>query len=76
VLPGVPAARAHAIAERARQAIEAAEFHLHEQTFHISISMGVAQARPDEARDALLERVDAALYEAKHSGRNRSVVAP
>lgn len=76
VLPGVAATRAFAIAERARLAVEAAEFHLHELTFHISISMGVAQARPGEARDSLVERADAALYEAKNGGRNRSVVAP
>jgi len=76
VLPGVTAPRALQIAERARKTIEATEFHLHELTFHATISMGVAQLRPQETRDDLIKRADEALYEAKNTGRNRSVVAP
>lgn len=41
----------------------------------ISVSAGVAQLHEDETLDALLDRADAALYEAKRTGRNRCVAA-
>ena len=37
----------------------------------VTVSIGVAQARPGETAAALLERADVALYEAKRTGRNR-----
>ncbi len=40
-----------------------------------SISLGVAELRPGETVEELMQRVDAALYEAKNTGRNRVVVA-
>ncbi len=39
----------------------------------LTVSAGVAEAAPGEALDDLLKRVDAAMYEAKASGRNRVV---
>ncbi len=41
---------------------------------HVTLSLGVAVAQPDDAAldpATLLERADAALYEAKRAGRNR-----
>ena len=43
---------------------------LREAVLPITLSIGLAQARPDESVDALLHRVDIKLYEAKESGRN------
>jgi two-component system cell cycle response regulator len=37
----------------------------------ITSSFGVAEWQPGESVDQLLKRADAALYQAKHSGRNR-----
>ncbi|KTG16335.1 MULTISPECIES: sensor domain-containing diguanylate cyclase [unclassified Guyparkeria] len=37
----------------------------------VGISEGVAQFRPGESADALIQRADLALYRAKHEGRNR-----
>lgn len=37
----------------------------------ITFSAGVVQWRPDEAREALIGRADAAMYRAKATGRNR-----
>ena len=41
----------------------------------MTVSIGVAQVRPDDTATTLLGRADAALYEAKNSGRARVVVA-
>lgn len=42
----------------------------------ITVSIGVARHRAGESGAALIERADAALYEAKHTGRNRVCAAP
>lgn len=40
---------------------------------HVTVSCGIAQLRPaSDDGDALVQRADAALYRAKHAGRNRS----
>ncbi|MBO4867107.1 MAG: diguanylate cyclase [Ruminococcus sp.] len=39
-----------------------------------TISIGVTEARADDTLDKLLIRVDSALYDAKHGGKNRFVV--
>ena len=54
------------VAERLRVAIENADVGL-------TASIGVGLLRPDESVDDCLQRVDAALYDAKGHGRNRSV---
>ncbi|QKI89794.1 diguanylate cyclase [Thiomicrorhabdus xiamenensis] len=38
---------------------------------HVSISLGVAEIRKDESFDAIYQRVDELLYQAKNSGKNR-----
>jgi len=43
---------------------------------HITLSFGVASAVAGSTVDALLERSDLALYQAKNDGRNRVVLAP
>ena len=37
----------------------------------VTVSIGLAKRDADEARDALLERADAAMYASKRAGRNR-----
>lgn len=39
----------------------------------ITFSAGVAERSPGETAESLIPRADAALYEAKHSGRNRVI---
>lgn len=41
----------------------------------VTISIGVAQAVPGDTATNLIERADAALYEAKHAGRDRAATA-
>ncbi len=42
----------------------------------ITMSVGVAECIPGEALEDLIERADAALYTAKHNGRNQVAAAP
>jgi diguanylate cyclase len=39
----------------------------------ITVSLGVAELRPDETATSLLDRGDACMYRAKNTGRNRTV---
>lgn len=71
LLPGMALQGAAAVAERLRRAIEATEVVSPAGRFRCTGSMGVAQfAAGDGTLDGLLVRCDAALYEAKGSGRN------
>ncbi len=81
LLPGVGAAEAEAVAERARQAIAADPFAGRGDdgrplTLPLTASFGVAVLYPVDGgvSDLLLRRSDRALYQAKHAGRNRVVV--
>lgn len=47
----------------------------HPQGIVITISIGVAQWQPGEEAKDTLRRADAALYQAKHQGRNRVIAA-
>ncbi len=59
---------AEAALERFRRAVEAFSF---PQVGHVTISIGVTTIRPSETGSDAYGRADAALYEAKRSGRNR-----
>ncbi len=76
MLPGSTAAEGAAVAERIRQAVQALRLASLEggASPQITVSLGVAElaGAPDDA-DALLRRADAAMYRAKHDGRNRIV---
>jgi diguanylate cyclase (GGDEF)-like protein len=71
VLPGLTLAEGRDVAERAREAFEETRL----GGLHVTASMGVAAAHGDDvAYQPLFRAADAALYEAKRSGRNRVVV--
>jgi diguanylate cyclase (GGDEF)-like protein len=77
-LPQTDLEGAYMLAERVRERIEALELPLlaGEGTLRVTASVGVA-AMPDSAdeKDALVAAADAALYEAKRAGKNRTVRA-
>jgi diguanylate cyclase (GGDEF)-like protein len=64
--------RALGVAERLRAAIEAGGV-AYADGKPVTISIGVAYARPGDASSDVLERADRALYRAKNAGRNRVV---
>jgi diguanylate cyclase (GGDEF)-like protein len=68
LLHGAPHEAAMAVAERARRAV-ATQVAAH--GVPVTASFGVATARDDDTRGALLARADAALYRAKAAGRDR-----
>lgn len=63
------------LAERFRNAIREQEFTHEEKGFSVTLSLGIC-TYPDQARDAqdLFQRADQALYHAKNSGRDRTVL--
>lgn len=71
---GVNVGDADAMFERYRRAVENATVSTPEGEFHTTISIGVCQ-QLQESFDAMLATADAALYVAKHAGRNRYVIA-
>jgi two-component system, cell cycle response regulator len=75
-LPHTGEAGALKVAERIRARIEALALTTPSgERLPITASIGVAVRRPGEALEALVERADKAMYEAKASGRNRVVGA-
>jgi diguanylate cyclase len=77
LLPVTSHGGAPAIAERIRAAVEAARFRAEDATITVTTSLGLASTADGEVHDfpELLRRADAALYRAKHEGRNRVVGA-
>lgn len=66
------------LAERIRRAIEQLELPIAGDPVKLTISIGIAIARTGLLRDTastLVERADAAMYEAKQQGRNRVVAS-
>jgi len=77
ILPHTDLEGAHAIAERIRTAIEALRIPRSDGagTLRITASLGVSASR-DGRKEALIADADAALYEAKRQGKNRTLRAP
>lgn len=76
ILPGIDAAQAARIAERARHNVAHAVFPTGATQRTLTLSAGVAQKRAGETTQQVLDRADNALYEAKQQGRNRVVISP
>jgi diguanylate cyclase (GGDEF)-like protein len=76
LLPETSSQAAFVLAERLRLQVRACAPMIEGQRVDLSVSLGIAEADPDMADiNALLKRADAALYEAKRDGRNRTVIA-
>lgn len=71
ICPAATPEQAMAIAHRLRDATSTLRFDEIHPELQVTVSIGVAQALPDDTPAALYERADAALYRAKGQGRDR-----
>ena len=73
VLPEVDIRGAAVVAERLRGGVESFAFPGEEEPLHVTISVGVAEFKPDRMRSSsqLIAEADKALYQSKEMGRNR-----
>jgi len=68
--------QARFVAERIRTAIESAQIKIYDEDLKITISIGVAGFLDDASDvEALVEKADQALYQAKQAGRNKVCLA-
>ena len=74
LLSGLDAAGALHLAERLRSELAGRRYPMIDNGA-VTLSLGIAEYRPGENRDEWMLRADQALYAAKSSGRNRSVLA-
>lgn len=77
VLPETGIEEALVVAEKIRKATEEHVFDDGRETYRITISIGVASARPTGTgftKNDFIALADEGLYEAKHAGRNRVAV--
>jgi two-component system, cell cycle response regulator len=74
VLPQTDSAGVMAVAERIRRDVAAAPFVLHDRELAVTVSGGCATGMGNDS-DGLVKRADAALYQAKESGRNQVISA-
>jgi diguanylate cyclase (GGDEF)-like protein len=74
ILPSTGKKGALLVAERIKQRVEQRAFNVDGKEIFITLSIGIA-TYPDSAstKDALIEKADLALYEAKKRGRNKIV---
>lgn len=74
LLPETDAAGAFVVAERIREQVAATPVVTEEQTFSITVSLGVSVLTADDDLENFIKRADAGLYEAKEGGRNQTRV--
>jgi diguanylate cyclase len=78
ILPGASLEVCRQVADRIRARIAGARVTRRgtgQEIGQVTISTGVAQFKPGESFEALIERCDEALYQAKQSGRNCTIAA-
>jgi diguanylate cyclase (GGDEF)-like protein len=76
LLPNTDASRALEIGEMVREAVQKLAMPHATSLYHtVTVSVGVASSKPTDAQRPgdLIEAADAALYAAKHRGRNAVV---
>jgi diguanylate cyclase len=75
LMTGLPFAKAQRIADELRGGVESLRFHFRGTPVRVTASCGFTDLRPGDTPDSAFERADAALYRAKHGGKNACVAA-
>jgi diguanylate cyclase len=73
LLTGLTFAKAQQIAEELRLGVAALRFHFRGTPVRVTASCGLTELQPDDTGSAAFDRADAALYRAKHNGKNQCV---
>lgn len=75
LLPETTLAQALALGERIRAEVAERPTRYQQQDIRTSVSLGVAELRAEQGLSTLIQAADAALYQAKNSGRDRVCAA-
>jgi diguanylate cyclase len=75
LMTGLPFAKAQRIADELRGGVESLRFHFRGTPVRVTASCGFTDLRPGDTPESAFERADAALYRAKHGGKNACVAA-
>ena len=75
LLNGLRLPEAVNVANQVRTAVEGMRFHFRGTPVHVTVSCGITELHQNDAAEAAFDRVDAALYRAKHGGKNLCVAA-
>ncbi|KAA0258909.1 diguanylate cyclase [Deferribacter autotrophicus] len=75
ILPYLNINESYKIAERIRKNIENNSFHIGNLELKITVSLGVSSVKKYENLNDALEAADKALYNAKKSGKNKTIIA-
>ncbi len=75
LLPRTTIEDARTLADRLFEAIQKARVFYQDVPVPLSASMGVAVSSPGESLEGCIQRADAALYQAKYTGKNRIEIA-
>ncbi|MBW4055445.1 MAG: GGDEF domain-containing protein [Proteobacteria bacterium] len=73
LLPETSAENAEVVAENLRMSIEEMTNSFESHSIKVTISLGISCFVTEDSPETLLKKADEALYQAKHSGRNRFV---
>ncbi len=75
ILPDIDISGALKVAEKVRETIEEARYSIDILRLSVTVSLGISDIRSGDIRsgEALVHNADLALYEAKKTGRNRSI---
>ena len=71
MLSGAREGDAAEIAEKIKAAVADKKFKFMDTAYNVTISLGVAEFSREKDKDELVNKVDKALYNAKHEGKNR-----
>jgi diguanylate cyclase len=75
LLTGLRLPEALNVANQVRTAVEGLKFHFRGKPVHVTVSCGITELHQNDVPEAAFDRVDAALYRAKHGGKNVCVAA-
>jgi len=76
ILEKCPLSLAQEIVERMRRRVGSSPLHVDGINIHLTLSAGIAAMGDNDTVSGLIERADAAMYEAKQRGRDRVCIAP